>query len=305
MSSTRIFVAVTILAFSQLTHGAIEKSTVKKPLVFVKKAEITELSEILTYPARIEPRIRATVVAEADGVVTKILAPLGSVVKAGQRLVVIKNTDPVYRYAPMSITAPVAGIVSQVEVSEGSRVARGDKVALVTDPTQARVTVEVTADDIKSIRPGLEAEMQLPGIGAEKVKLKVRGMSPFVDPSTGTASCELELADGKSGKLPPPGVIARVSFKANVRKGISLPDSVITYRGKDPYVRIIDGGKAKLIGVVIGRKQAGEVEILKGLKVGDVVVERTSKFVADGEDVEIQEKAQDKTGDAPAQATGA
>ena len=297
MFCTRVFALVLVFVASFEASSAVEK----KPLVFVKKAELTELSEILTYPARVEPRIRATVVAEADGVVTKIVAPLGSVVKAGQRLAVIKNTDPVYQYAPLSITAPVAGVVSQVEVSEGSRVSRGDKIALVTDPSQARVTVEVTADDVRFVKPGLEATLKISGPASEEVKLRVRGLSPFVDPSTGTATCELELADAKAGKLPPPGVIARVSFKANVRKGISLPDSVITYRGKDPYVRIVDGGKAKLVPVVIGRKQAGEVEILKGLKAGDVVVERTSKFVADGEDVEIQQKTDDK----PAATTGA
>ncbi|MEK7356314.1 MAG: efflux RND transporter periplasmic adaptor subunit [Bdellovibrionota bacterium] len=293
MTSVRTCFALSILVtglFFGLFFGLTATAAIeKKPLVFVKKAELSELSELLTYPARVEPRIRATVVAEADGVIAKIIAPLGSVVKAGTRLAVIRNTDPVYRYAPLYVTAPVPGIVSQVDVSEGSRVSRGDKIALVTDPSQARVTVEVTADDIKSVRPGLEAELRLSD--GEKLKLRVRGLSPFVDPSTGTATCELELADAKSGQLPPPGVVARVVFKANVRNGISLPDSVITYRGKDPYVRIVDAGKAKLVAVVIGRKQAGEVEILKGLKAGDVVVERTSKFVADGEDVEIQDKS--------------
>lgn len=289
MLRLRSVLAFALLATSLNAQAAIEK----KPLVFVKKATLTELSEVLTYPARVEPRIRATVVAEADGVVTKILAPLGSAVKAGQRIAVIRNTDPVYRYAPLYVTAPVPGVVSQVEISEGSRVSRGDKIALVTDPNQARVTVEVTADDVKSVRPGLEADLALPGGNGEKVKLRVRGVSPFVDPSTGTASCELEIADAKSGLLPPPGVVARVSFKANVRKGFSLPDSVLTYRGKDPYVRIVDAGKAKLVAVVIGRQSGGEVEILKGLKEGDVVVERTSKFVADGEAVEVQDKTQD------------
>ena len=157
-----------------------------------------------------------------------------------------------------------------------------------------RVVVEVTAEDVRQIHQGLLAELQVPGPHeSAPIRLRVRGISPFVDPATGTASCELELANAKSAQLPPPGVITKVSFRANVRKGISLPDSVVTYRGKDPFVRIVDGGHAKLIGVVLGRKQGSEVEILKGLKPGDVVVERTSKFVGDGEEVEIQAKSKD------------
>lgn len=263
----------------------------KKPVVFVKKAALSELSETLTYPARIEPRIKASVLAESDGVVTKITSPLGSQVKAHSALMTIRNTDPVYRYAPMTVTAPVSGVVSRVEVTEGSRVSKGDKLALVTDPNQVRVVVEVTADDVRTIQNGQEAKLTIPGaVDGATILLKVKGISPFVDPATGTALCELETANSKL-RLPPPGAIARVSFKSNIRQGISILDSALTYRGRDPFVRIVDAGKAKLVPVTIGRKQAGYVEILKGLKTGDTIVERTSKFVRDGEAVEVQEKS--------------
>ncbi len=266
------------------------KTEEKKPVVFVKKAVLTELAEILTYPARIEPRIKASILAEADGVVTKIYAPLGSTVKAHAPLISIRNTDPVYRFAAMVVTAPVAGVVSRVEVTEGSRVAKGDKLALVTDPNQVRVVVEVTSEDVRLIRNGQEASLTVPASNdASTIVLKVKGISPFVDPATGTAQCELEAANSKI-ILPPPGSIARVSFRANVRSGLSIADDAITYRGKDPFVRIVSAGKAKLVAVVLGRKQAGNVEILRGLKPGDEVVERTSKFVGDGEAVEVQEK---------------
>ncbi len=261
----------------------------KKPIVFTKSIQLIELSETLTYPARVEPRIRASVVAENDGVVTKIRAPLGNTVKAGSPILVIRNTDPVYQYSPMVVTSPVAGVVSRVEVTEGSRVARGDKLVMVTDPDQVRVVVEVTAQDVASIKPGLQAELKMAG-QEDGLKVRVRGISPFVDPATGTASCELEL-DRKASKksLPPLGVIGRVLFKVNVRNGVSIPDAAITYRGKEPFVRVVADGKAKLVPVKIGRKEAGQVEVLKGLKAGDELVERSSGFVADGEAVEVQQ----------------
>lgn len=286
----RILPCVGILYASAVFAAVPPNPDEKKPVVFVSKAATTELSEILTYPARIEPRIKASVLSETDGVVTKIVAPLGSQVRAHAPLLYVRNTDPVYRFAPMVITAPVAGVVSRVEVTEGSRVAKGDKLALVTDPAQVRVVVEVTADDVRNIKNGQVATMTMPASSSSDVmELKVRGISPFVDPATGTALCELEAAK-KTETLPPPGAIARVTFKTNVRKGISVIDNAITYRGKDPYVRLVVDGKAHLVPVTIGRRQAGTVEILKGVKAGDEVVERTSKFVADGEAVDAQDK---------------
>lgn len=276
--------AVSLISVS---HAALSK----KPVVFVKPAQPTELFEVLTYPARVEPRIRATVTAETDGVVTKIIAPLGHQVKASAGVLVIRNTDPVYQYSPMVVTSPVSGVVSRVDVTEGSRVSRGDKLLLVTDPDQVRVVVEVTAQDLRSIHPGLGAEMSM-GSGAENsaIKLKVRGISPFVDPATGTAACELEVASPKGAKnlLPPPGAVGRVTFRVNQRQGLAIADSALTYRGKDPFVRTIVEGKAKLIAVTLGRKQGGLVEVLSGLKAGDQIVERASGFIAEGEEVEVQ-----------------
>lgn len=285
-----------LFSFSSLSPKAL--STVdKKPVVFVRTVQPTELAEVLTYPARVEPRIKAAVVAEADGVVTRILAPLGRGVRAKEPLLVIRNTDPVYRYSPMTVVSPVSGVVSRVDVTEGSQVSRGDKLLLVTDPEQASVIVEVTAQDVRSIKPGMIAHMSTQMTsgatgGDEGSTLRVRGISPFVDPATGTASCELELVRRGAGRLPPPGVIGRVVFRANVRQGFSISESAITYRGKDPFIRVVNGdGKAKLVSVVLGRKQAGAVEILKGINRGDQLIERASGFVADGEAVEVQKAA--------------
>lgn len=281
-----LFISTAWLSFAGTPSSA---AVSKKPVVFVRQAKLSELSETLTYPARIEPRIRASIVAEADGVVTKIIAPLGRAVKAQAPVLVIRNTDPVYQYSPMTVVSPVPGVVSRVEVTEGSRVARGDKLLMVTDPDQVRVVVEIAAQDVSSIRPGMLAELKASKPGGEALQLRVRGISPFVDPATGTASCELEVSKAKDRtQLPPSGVISRVTFRVNKRKGFSIPESAITYRGKDPFVRLIADGKAKLVAVTLGRKEAGMVEIIKGLKSGDQLIERASGFVADGEAVDIQ-----------------
>lgn len=284
-----LLIALNSVLATQVAFAAIPK----KPVVFTKPVQLTELSETLTYPARVEPRIRASVVAENDGVVSKIMAPLGRTVKVNAPILVIRNTDPVYQYSPMVVTAPVAGVVSKVDVTEGSRVAKGDKLVMVTDPDQVRVVVEITAQDVSSIKPGLQARLKMPGKDEDEGALvRVRGMSPFVDPATGTASCELEL-DKKSKKddLPPLGLIGRVLFKVNPRKGVSIPDSAITYRGKEPFVRVVADGKAKLVAVKVGRKEAGQVEVVKGLKEGDQLVERSSGFIADGEAVDVQKSS--------------
>lgn len=276
---------ISILAFCATAYAASEPPK-PQAIVFTQKIKAEELFDLLTYPARISPKISTTLLSETDGIVRKILAPLGQKVKRGQKIMTITHTDPVYQYAPTPVFAPVSGIVSLVNVTEGTQVAKGDKLALVTDPGKIRIDVEIPASDLAVLKSGMEGEFKLPTV-EKPVSVRIRGVSPFVDPATGTASCELEVTNAGQTLLPP-GVIGQVSFKANDRKGISIPEFAIFYHGTDTLVRVVKDGRAKQVPVVLGQKNRGNVEILKGLDEGSQLVERTSRYIQDDESVTVQ-----------------
>src|SRR6476620_749929 len=73
------------------------------PVVFVETLKKSELFETLTYPARIVPKVNTTILAELDGVVRRIHAPLGQAVGRKTRLMTVSHTDPVYQYAPVLV----------------------------------------------------------------------------------------------------------------------------------------------------------------------------------------------------------
>jgi multidrug efflux pump subunit AcrA (membrane-fusion protein) len=256
------------------------------PLVKTESAKLSNLADNLAYPARVESRVNSMIYSESDGVISKIYAPLGSVIHRGGRLAVIKHTDPVYQYAPMLVVSQVSGIVSQVPVSEGSTVKKGDLIITVTDPAQLRIVIEIAASDFSLFKKGMEGSFAVSD-SAEKIKVKVKGISPFVDPSTGTATCELEINQKDSGSLPP-GSVGQAYFRVSEHRGFVFPESAVDYRGVDTYLSIVEQGKAKRVLVVLGRRERGNVEILKGIKEGDVVIERSSQFVADGDKVQIE-----------------
>lgn len=274
-------------------HAAVEAP---KPLatVFARTVKAEELFDRLTYPARVTPKVSTTILSETDGIVSKILAPLGEQVRRNQKIMTITHTDPVYQYAPTPIFAPVSGVVSSVEVTEGTQVAKGEKLALVTDPNQIRINVEVPAMDLASLARGMQGEFKIPNV-EQPVLVLIKGISPFVDPATGTATCELEVVKPVTAKganmLPtlPPGLIGQVDLKANDRKGISIPEYAVFYKGTDPYVRVIENGKAKQVAVTLGHRSRGSVEVLKGLSDGAKLVERSSRYIQDDEAVKVEE----------------
>lgn len=257
------------------------------PTVFVKAAKLTEVSQNLSYPAIVQARVQATVLAEADGVVRKIHARLGQAVRVGSRLFTIQQTDPIFQYAAVATPTPVTGVVSELNITEGALVTKGQKLANVTDPKSLKVIVEVPAQDILLLTNGLSGELESPALPS-KLRLSLSGLSPNVDPATGTASAELAPLQNDMAFLRP-GLIGKITFKANQRQGFLVPEDAIVQQQKNTFLRVVEDGKAKKIPVTIGARLRGMAEITKGLKEGMMVVERASGFVADGEAVKVQE----------------
>ncbi len=282
------FVAAVLFQWAGTAKAAPEKPT--SPLVFTEKIKFLALHDQLTYPARLVSKTSAALLAETDGVVRRISAPLGRTVRRDETVLTISNTDPIYQYAPMTVRSPVAGVVSSVDVTEGSRVSKGQRLASVTDPTQVKIMIEVAAADLFAIRRDLAGELSVPSQEAP-IPVAVLGMSPFVDPATGTATVELSaiaVKGQKKGPELPPGLVGRVSFKVREHQGIQVPETAIVYRGRVPALRIVENGKARYALVTLGPSRRGFVEIEKGIVDGAEIIVRSSSFVAEGEVVKVQ-----------------
>jgi multidrug efflux pump subunit AcrA (membrane-fusion protein) len=267
-------------------HAAPEPEASKIPTVFILQAKAIPLFDRLTYPARLTPKVNAQILAESDGVVQKIEMPLGRPVRRNQRLMTLKHTDPIYDFALVSVLAPVKGVVSSIDVTEGTVVAKGQKLAAVTDPHQVRIVLEVASSDLSSVHPGLTADLRLPG-QENAIHVRVTGISPFIDAATGTATCEMDLV-GKGPETLPPGMMGRVVFRVREHKGYEIPESAVVYRGNQTYLRLVKDTKAKLSPVGLGQTRRGMVEILSGLEEDDAVVVRSSTYVAEGETVKTE-----------------
>lgn len=269
-----------------LCAGSISLAAVETvPVVQVKKVTLTENSETFSYPARVESRVSGAILAEVEGVVREV-ATLGTRVKKGQVLFRIQQLDPVYQYAPAKIVAPITGVVSQVEVNIGTQVTRGQRIATVVDPRQLRVTVEIPGGDLEKITPS--AKMTFATSLSEKPEeLSLEGVSPLVNPTTGTATANL-LFKNQNPKLSA-GTIGKIQVHLKSGSAIKIPEQAIVYKGANPFVRVVDTNNiATYKAVELGLRQGGQVEIKKGLSVNEILIERASQYIQDKKAVQIE-----------------
>lgn len=252
--------------------------------VFTQTAKPQQIFKVLTFPARVESKVNAVVRSESDGAVTEILKPLGSHVNRGETVAILRHTDPVYEYAPVAVVSSVSGVISDVAITKGSLVNKGDAILTITDPAQLRIKIEVTALDLNFVHRGLSGDLLIPG-RPTPVAIAVSGVSPAIDPMLGTATAELTVISKKAAIAS--GMVGRVEFQVNRREGFLLPDYSIVYQGDKTFVRLVKDGKASKVPVQLGERNQGQVEVVKGLSAEDVVINRASRFVNDGAIVKV------------------
>lgn len=264
----------------------------EKPKVFALKLEPEALADELLYPARIATLRTVAIPAEIDGFVQSLSVALGQSVRSGQTLLGISNPDPVYDYKAYSIKAPFSGIISSVETAVGDRVTRGKPLLTLADSKSLKIQVYLTSGDVRRLSPGAKAELL---IGTETLPVRIKAMSPIIDPASGTAPCELELVDPQSSqKLLVAGSIAKVRFSLNQRQALLVPERAIVYRGRDPFVvKIDEKQKAQYVPVKILKQNRGQYELAAegGLNAGTTIVASSQGFINDGEELSIETPA--------------
>jgi membrane fusion protein, multidrug efflux system len=115
---------------------------------------------------------------------------------------------------------------------------------------------------------------------------KIYAIEPSVDEQTRTVLTRARVANPEL-KLRP-GMFARVSLTLGVRENaVWIPEEAIVPRGQDSYVFRIVEGKAELVLVQTGTRKVGEVEIMKGVAAGDLVVTEGTQRLVPGMQVSI------------------
>ena len=177
------------------------------------------------------------------------------------------------------VSAPYAGVVSEVPVALGDMAMPGKALLTLHDPGAMRITVSVpqtvmaraglTPDgDGRSIRierPGAQA-------GQSLVPSRVQ-ILPTVDPATHTVQLRLDLPPGTSGLAP--GQFARVWLSTGTGAGaprLSVPLGALVQRAEMTGLYVIDpAGRPVLRQVRVGRTQADRVEVLSGVSANERV----------------------------------
>lgn len=176
------------------------------------------------------------------------------------------------------VSAPYAGMVSDVTVTLGDMAMPGRPLLTMYDPSALRVTAAVPQGLLANVQAQPKAVRfelpDVPGFNTPHLATQIQLM-PSVDPVTHTGQIRLTLPAGMVGIAP--GVFARV-WLPGVAAGqgraerVYLPVSAIVRRAEMTGVYVVDAqGKPSLRQLRLGQTSGERVEVLSGLRQNDKV----------------------------------
>ena len=171
------------------------------------------------------------------------------------------------------VRAPFAGVVASRDVEPGETVAPGQPLMRVYEPRELRIEVAVPQTRAEAIRRDPRARVVLPG-GREVVPAEVT-VFPAADAASHSVNVRVRLPD--LDPLPAPGTTAKVVFDADAHGGpavsapVRIPASAVAQRGELSVVYVKQGDRLLLRQLRLGARVGDEVEVISGLKAGDVV----------------------------------
>lgn len=180
------------------------------------------------------------------------------------------------------IHSPFDGIVMNIGAREGERITPETELYMITDLTRVWVIVDIYEDDIPWVSQGDTATMEVAGIPGRTFTGKVTYIYPYLEAKTRTIKIRLEF-DNPHLVLKP-DMFANVDIQAGKQiDAIVVPSEAIVRTGKQEQVFVRRApGQYEPRKVTIGVSSDGQVQIVNGLKAGEIVV-TSSQFLLDSE----------------------
>lgn len=253
--------------------------------VYAFKAQIKNLQDEVIYPAKIRPRIVAKIQSKIEGQVRRILKPIGSAVKKGEILAIISHTDPIYRFRSYKVRSTINGVIGQHLVDTGGHVRPGQPMFILAGHRDYKVNIELLPNDKRSISKNTLGSLKIGSDGPFKVR--ILGISSLINPATGGHPTQLKLR--KRIQLPP-GDLGQVTFFLNKRTGFTIPERALNYQGDKIFVFKIANKIISKEFIKVGKNFGDMIEVTNGLKDGDVIVEKSSRFLKEGDEVKVEKE---------------
>lgn len=175
------------------------------------------------------------------------------------------------------VRAPVSGYVIEKNLVAGSSVTPGQRLMRIAPLDQIWIEIDLYEAELSLVRIGQTATVTLSHLPGRLYEGKVTFVYPYLAGETRTARARIELANPELELRP--DMFANVELPGETHEALVVPESAVLHAGERQFVFIALGeGRFRPQEVILGLRQQGRLEIVKGL-VGDEQVVSSGTFL--------------------------
>jgi RND family efflux transporter MFP subunit len=191
----------------------------------------------------------------------------------------------------LTVVAPFDGVVTQRAVDVGSLVQNGATLMFNLQNTNViRVQVYVPQDQAFGLAQGVDVAVRVPEQPDQAFAGKITRISESLQQGTRTLLAEADIPNS-DGRLRA-GVYCQVELKIpRASPRLAIPADALIFNRAGTQVAVADNGVARLRRISIARDFGTSIETASGLQPGDKVILNPAADLADGQKIEIAEKA--------------
>lgn len=175
------------------------------------------------------------------------------------------------RLADRVITAPFAGVLGFRQVSPGTLVTPGTTIASLDDISVIKLDFSVPETFLAALAPGQSVSATSAAYPGRVFEGEVATVDSRIDPVTRAVTVRATLPNPE--RVLRPGMLLTVELFQPEREALVVPEIAVIQVARDAHVfRLLDDGTVEQVGVTLGQRRRGEVEVVEGLAPGDRII---------------------------------
>jgi RND family efflux transporter MFP subunit len=185
-----------------------------------------------------------------------------------------------------SITSPIDGIVSELNVVEDGIAAPNVPIGTIIRQDNISATFQVNSYQVSKLKAGQKATISFEGL-SDSYESAIETVSPTVNQQTNMFSVIIPVSNTEQYIKGGMRATAYVAVD-NLEAQIVAPNDAVLYEEATPYVYLIEDGKALRRDVTTGFRDGEMIQIVEGLTKGQKVAVNGKERLKDGTDISEQ-----------------
>ncbi len=292
-----IFILIAIISLRLITKSQSQRDSqlqtngekIRVKVTAVKKGD---LNLTLFYVGSIKAKDEANVFSKVTGKLIEYSVSEGDAVSKGQTIALVDRDETGLKYELAPVESPISGIVGRTLLDKGANISTaasmtsGTPLALIVNMDEMIVRLNIPEPDIGYIKKGLKAQIQVDAYPQDNFQGEISKVSEVVDTQTRTLPIEI-IIPNQDHRLKS-GMFGRLQIIASQLKDrpYLLQDALVRELGVN-YVFVVENSTAKKKKINTGIQDNSHIEILDGLKEGDLVITFGQQGLKDGASIEV------------------